>query len=103
VRFSAPIQTGPGAYPASYTMGTGSFLGVKRPGCGTDHPPSSSTEVKDRVQPYLYSLWAFVASSRLNFTFLLFKSKVQQSHYKPGQALGDSRRLRLPDFKTIGT
>jgi len=28
VRFSAPVQTGPGAYPASYTMGTGSFLGV---------------------------------------------------------------------------
>ena len=28
-RFSAPIQTGPGAHPASYTMGTGSFPGVK--------------------------------------------------------------------------
>jgi len=27
VRFSAPAQTGPGACPASYTMGTGSFLG----------------------------------------------------------------------------
>ena len=26
-RFSAPVQTGPGAYPASYTMGTGSFPG----------------------------------------------------------------------------
>ena len=24
-----PIQTGPGAHPASYTMGTGSFPGVK--------------------------------------------------------------------------
>jgi len=29
VRFSAPVQTGPGAHPASCTMGTGSFLGVK--------------------------------------------------------------------------
>jgi len=28
---SAPVQTGPGAHPASYTMGTGSFPGVKRP------------------------------------------------------------------------
>ena len=37
-RFSAPVQTGPGAHPASYTMGTGYFLGVKRPGCGVDHP-----------------------------------------------------------------
>jgi len=25
--------------PASCTMGTGSFLGVKRPGCGVDHRP----------------------------------------------------------------
>jgi hypothetical protein len=38
-RFSAPVQTGPGAYPAFYTMDTGSFPGVKRPGCGVDHPP----------------------------------------------------------------
>ena len=28
-RFSAPIQTGPGAHPASCTMGTGSFPEVK--------------------------------------------------------------------------
>ena len=37
-RFSAPVQTGPGAHPASYIMGTGSFPGVKRPGCDVDHP-----------------------------------------------------------------
>jgi hypothetical protein len=28
-RFFAHVQTGPGAHPASCTMGTGSFLGVK--------------------------------------------------------------------------
>jgi hypothetical protein len=28
-RFSAPVHTGPGAHPASGTMGTGSFPGVK--------------------------------------------------------------------------
>jgi len=28
-RFSAPVQTGPEAHPASCTMGTGSFLGVR--------------------------------------------------------------------------
>jgi len=28
-RFSAPVQTGPGAHPASCAMGTGSFPGVK--------------------------------------------------------------------------
>jgi len=38
-RFSAPVQTGPGAHPASYIMGAGSFPGVKRPECGVDHPP----------------------------------------------------------------
>jgi hypothetical protein len=49
-RFSAPVQTGPGAHPASYTMGTGSFPGVKRPGRGVDHPTSSIAEVKERVE-----------------------------------------------------
>ena len=53
-RFSAPVQTGPGAHPASYTTGTGSFPWVKRPGRGVDHPTSSSTEVKERVDLYLY-------------------------------------------------
>jgi hypothetical protein len=28
-RFSAPVQTGPGAHPASCTMGTGSLSGVE--------------------------------------------------------------------------
>ena len=28
-RFSAPVQTGPVAHPASCTIGTGSFSGVK--------------------------------------------------------------------------
>jgi len=36
-------------------MGNGSFSGVKRPGCGVDHPPPSSTEVKETVEFYLYS------------------------------------------------
>jgi len=50
-RLSAPIQTGPGAHPASYTMGTGSFRGVKWPERGVAYPPTSSVEVKQRVQP----------------------------------------------------
>ena len=40
-KFSAPVQTGPGAYPASCTMGTGSFPGVKRPGRGAEPLPLS--------------------------------------------------------------
>jgi len=38
-RFSAPLQTGSGAHPAPYTMGTGFFPGVKRPGRGVDTCP----------------------------------------------------------------
>jgi len=36
-------------------MGTESFLGVKRPGLGIDHPPPCSAEVKEGVELYLYS------------------------------------------------
>ena len=53
--YSAPVQTGPGTYPGSYTMGTGSLQEVKVPGRGVDHPPTSSAEVKERVQLHLYS------------------------------------------------
>ena len=46
-RFSSPVQIGPGAHPASCTMGTGSFPGGKeRPGRDADPPPPSSTVVK---------------------------------------------------------
>ena len=54
-RFSSPVPTGSETHPAYYTMGAGSFWGVQRPGCGIDHPPLSSAEVKERVGLYLYS------------------------------------------------
>jgi hypothetical protein len=50
-RFSVPVHTGPEAQPASYTMGTRSFLGIR---CGRGVTPSSA-EVKNRVELYLYS------------------------------------------------
>ena len=69
-RFPALIQTGPGAHPAYYKMGTGSFPGVKWPGQAVDHQPSSA-EVKERVKLYIYSPpWAFVAYSRVTFIFI---------------------------------
>jgi hypothetical protein len=49
---SALVQTGPEAHPVSYTMGTGSFQGVKQPGHDV-HPPLSSAEVEGRVQLYI--------------------------------------------------
>ena len=47
-RFSAPVQTCPVTYPASYTLGTGSFPGVKRPGRGIDHPPHLLQRLKGK-------------------------------------------------------
>jgi hypothetical protein len=44
-RFFAPVQTGPGSHPASYTMGTGSFPAIKWPGRDVDHIPPSRAEV----------------------------------------------------------
>jgi hypothetical protein len=55
LEFSAHVQTSPEAHPTSYTMGTGSLLGVKWLGHGIDHPPSSTPKVKERVELYLYS------------------------------------------------
>ena len=46
-RFFAPVQTGLGAHPASHTMGTGSFPGVKRPGLGVEHPPHLAPRLKE--------------------------------------------------------
>jgi hypothetical protein len=46
-RFFTPVQTGPEAHPASCTMGTGSFPGVKRPGPDADPSlPSSAVDKK---------------------------------------------------------
>jgi len=45
-RFSTPVQTGPGAHPASWAMGPGSFPGGKeRPGRDADPSPPSSAVV----------------------------------------------------------
>jgi hypothetical protein len=46
--FHHRVQSGSGAHPASYPIGTrGSFSAVKRPGRETDHSPPSSAEVKN--------------------------------------------------------
>jgi len=61
---------GPGSHLATHTMGTGSPPEVRWPVRGFVHPPPSSAEVKERAQAILLlPLWAFVACSRVNFTF----------------------------------
>jgi hypothetical protein len=51
----------------------GDFLHPSRPalGPGIDHPLPYTAEVKERVELYLLPLWAFMACSRVNFTFTL--------------------------------
>ena len=75
-RFSAPVQTDPGAHPASWTMGTRSFPGVKS-GRGvtlTSHPLLVPWSRKSRAIP-LIPLWALrpvqslSACTRAHFTF----------------------------------
>jgi hypothetical protein len=77
-RFSAPIQTAPGAHSASCTLGNGSFSGVKS-GRGvtlTPHPFLVPWSWKCRGTPLL-SLWAvrpvqsLVACTRVHFTLPL--------------------------------
>ena len=76
-RFSAPVQTGPGAHPASCTMDTGSFPLVKN-GQGvtlTPHPLLVLWSWKGRAIPLL-PLWAvqpvqsLSACTRVHFTFM---------------------------------
>jgi hypothetical protein len=68
--FSASVQTGTGTHPASYTVGIGSFLGIKWPGRGANHLLPSSAEVLRRSSAIpLLPLWAFVAYSGVEFTF----------------------------------
>ena len=76
-RFSAPVQTGPGAHTASCTIGTGSFPGVKsgRDVTLTTHPLLVPWSRKSRAIPVL-PLWAvwpvqsLSAYTRVHFTFL---------------------------------
>ena len=71
--FPTPVQTDSGLHPASYTMGTGSFRLVKRPGRGVDHPPPYSADVKKKIKLHLYlPLWAFVVCFQGDL-YLLFK------------------------------
>jgi hypothetical protein len=87
VRFSANVQTGPGTHQASYTIDSGVFSGVKRPGRGADQPYTSIPPLGLRgllqVDLYLY-----------------LKVKVKQSRCRPGVAHKFSRNLRFPDFMT---
>jgi len=48
-RFSAPVQTGPEAHPASCTIGPGSFLGV-RGGRGVRFTPHTFLVLRSKIE-----------------------------------------------------
>ena len=85
-RFSARVQTGPAAHPASCTMGTGSFTGVK---CGrgvtlTPHPLLVPWSRKSRAIPLL-PLWAvrpvqcLSACTRVQFYYVVIMLRFLRS------------------------
>ena len=51
-KFSALVHTGYRTHPASYTMDTGSFPGIKWPGRGANHPPHLAPRLK---KEYIYT------------------------------------------------
>ena len=95
-RFSVPVETCPGAHPASCTMGTGSYLGVKsdRDVTLTPHPLLVPWSWKGRAIPLfpLYAVWpvqSLSACTRVTFTSLPFFLQtvtcfhICESYYQP--------------------
>jgi len=82
-RFSAPVQTGPGAHPASCTVGTGSFTGVN---CGrgvklTTHPLLVPCSRKSRAIPLLplravRPVQSLCACTRVHFNFFYWSAEI---------------------------
>jgi hypothetical protein len=62
-RFSALVQTGPGAHPASCTMGTGSFPGVKRPGLGAGHPHLLAPRARECILYFWFPYRCVISNS----------------------------------------
>jgi hypothetical protein len=70
------VQTGSGAHPASYKIGTGGYLhGGKLPGREADHSPPSSSEVKNASTPPYVFMARCLIKHRDNFTSTLTVSR----------------------------
>jgi len=101
-RFPAPVQTGPGAHPASCTMGTGSFPGVKSSWCVTltPHPLLVSWSRKSRAIPLL-PLWvvrpvqSLSACTRVHFTLPKY---MKSGHWVVVSYTQDKRWLQIKTF-----
>jgi hypothetical protein len=67
-RFSTVVQTGPGAHPTGYTMGTGTFPWEKQPGRGFDHPTHPAPRLRKYSTMHVLPLWTYVACFKVTFT-----------------------------------
>ena len=86
-RFSAPVHNGPGAHPGPIQWVQGPSPGIKRPGCGVNHPP--------HLAPRLKKEWSYTATlplgpltcSRVNFTSHLTQRHAGESWTPPNRAI----------------
>ena len=92
VRISAPVQTGPGPHPASCTMGTGSFPGVKSGRGVTLTPQPFQCRGHERVELYLYfhlravrHVQSLSACTRVTFTFTFYAGVFYMKYFEYGE------------------
>jgi len=77
ISITAPVQTGPGAHPASYMMGTGIF--PRGQGAHAQRWPSTAVQRRGywkNKTVTLFSFWVFLACSMANFKFFISVSCV---------------------------
>jgi hypothetical protein len=107
--FRTRPDTDPGAHPASYIMGTGSFPGLKRPERSVDHSLPSSAEVKVRVKLYPYSpsgpSWSILGStlpwpSPLWRSFFI-QALIESSHRMTVSCLADVSVTAIHNFSDV--
>jgi hypothetical protein len=79
---SAPVQTGPGAHPASCTMDSGFLSGTNRPGRGVDHPPPSSAEFKEIIELCFWPPVCLHGSLQGEFRRFHTTAMFRPNHYK---------------------
>jgi len=109
-KFFAPVLTGPGAHPASCTMGTGSFPGVKS-GRGvtlTTYPLLVPWSWKGTAIPLL-PLWAvrpvqsLSTCKRVHFTDIIYQTciynRLPEEEHSVSKRVEDIKKLQYKTFK----
>jgi len=76
-------------------MGTGFLPGVKRSGRGVDHPPHLAPWLKKEKSYTSTPIWAFVACSRVNFTFNVCNILLERYLVKDGNNFTLKRKYQM--------